>query len=132
MIKGIGHIGLAVKDIDQTVTALCAALFLPRPEIKDVPEKKMKVAVVKIGEVGLEILEDYSEEGPFARFVQERGNAIHHFCLISDDIEADIEALEKRGVKMADRKPKIGLRGKKIAFAAPDLLDGIAMELSEP
>jgi len=46
MIKGLGHIGLAVKDIDKVVTALCAALSLPRPEIKDVPERKMKVAVV--------------------------------------------------------------------------------------
>lgn len=132
MIKGLDHIGLAVKDADKVVTALCAALSITRPEIKDVPEKKMKVAVVKIGEVGLEILEDYSEDGPFARFVQERGNAIHHFCLISDDLEADIETLEKRGVEMADRKPKLGLRGKRIAFAAPDLLDGISIELSEP
>ena len=132
MIKGVGHIGLAVKDIDKIVTALCAALSIPRPEIKDVPEKKMKVAVINVGAFGLEILEDYSEDGPFARFVQERGNAIHHFCLISDDIVADIETLEKRGVEMTDRTPKLGLRGKRIAFAAPDLLDGISIELSEP
>lgn len=98
MIKGVGHIGLAVKDINKIVTALCTTLSIPRPEIKDVPEQKMKVAVVNLGEVGLEILEDYSEDGLFARFVQERGNTIHHFCLISDDLEADIEALEKRGV----------------------------------
>jgi len=132
VIKGISHIGLAVKDINQTVTALCSALSLPRPEIKDVPERKMKVAVVSLGEVGLEILEDYSEDGLFARFVRERGNAIHHFCLLSDDMEADIGILEERGVTMADRQPKPGLRGKRIAFASPDLLAGIAVELSEP
>ena len=132
MIKGVGHIGLAVKDSDRVVTALCVALSIPRPEIKDVPEKKMKVAVVKLGEVGLEILEDYSGDSPFARFVQERGNSIHHFCLISDDMEADIETLEKRGVEMTDRKPKLGLRGKRIALTTPDLLDGIFIELSEP
>jgi len=132
VIKGVGHIGLAVKDIDKVVTALCTTLSIPQPQIKDVPEKKMKVAVINIGAFGLEILEDYSEDGPFAKFVQERGNAIHHFCLISDDMEADIETLEKRGVEMIDRIPKIGLRGKRIAFASSDLLDGISIELSEP
>jgi len=131
MIKGVGHVGLVVNDIDRTVAALCSALSMPRPEVKDVPERKIKVAVLNLGGVGLEILEDYSEDGSFAQFVKERGNAIHHFCLLSDDLDADIEALEKRGVKMVDQEPKLGVRGKKIAFVAPGLLDGISIELSE-
>ena len=132
MIKGIGHIGIAVGNIEESLASISKALNVDMPPVKDVPEKKMKVALIELGEVGLEFLEDYSEDGPFAQFVRERGNAIHHFCLLTDNIEADIETLEKRGVEMADQTPRIGLRGKKIAFAKPSILNGIPIELSEP
>jgi methylmalonyl-CoA epimerase len=117
MIQGVGHVGIAVKNIEESV---------------EFPEKKMKCAVVDVRGIGLEFIEDYSEEGAFATFVKERGNAIHHVCLLTDDIEADIKVLEKRGVEMADQEPRIGLRGKKIAFTRPSALKGIPMELSEP
>ena len=132
MIKGMGHVGLVVKDIDKTVATLCSALSIPQPKIKDSPELKLKVAMINLGGVAVEVLEDYSEDGDLAQCVREKGDTIQHFCLLSDDIEADIEALEKRGVEMIDRKPRVGIRGKKIAFAAQDFLDGITMELSEP
>jgi len=132
MIQGLGHIGIAVKNIEESLAALSKALDLPIPPIRDNPEKKMKVAMVDLKGIGLEFLEDYSKEGEFTKFVQEKGDAIHHFCLLTDNIEADIEVLEKRGIEMADQKPRIGLRGKRIAFTKPSALNGIPMELSEP
>jgi methylmalonyl-CoA/ethylmalonyl-CoA epimerase len=132
MIKGVGHIGIAVRNIEEALSALSRMLNLPMPSIRDVPERKLKLSVVDIGGTGLEIIEDYSEEGAFAKFVKERGNAIHHVCLLTDDIEADIELLKARGIRMADPKPKLGARGKKIAFTEPSALDGIPFELSEP
>jgi methylmalonyl-CoA/ethylmalonyl-CoA epimerase len=132
MIQGVGHVGIAVKNIEESVEAVSKALDLPIPPVRDFPEKKMKCAVVDVRGIGLEFIEDYSEEGAFATFVKERGNAIHHVCLLTDDIEADIKVLEKRGVEMADQEPRIGLRGKKIAFTRPSALKGIPMELSEP
>jgi len=132
MIKGIGHIGIAVKNIDESLSAVTKALNLPVPPVRDIPEMKIRVAVVNIGGTGLEFIEDYSQEGRFARFVKERGNAIHHFCLLTDEIEKDIEVLKGRGVEMADEKPKLGARGKRIAFTQPSVLDGIPFELSEP
>jgi methylmalonyl-CoA/ethylmalonyl-CoA epimerase len=132
MIRGVGHVGIAVKNIEESLEAVSRALDLPIPQVRDFPEKKMKCAVVGVGGIGLEFIEDYSEEGAFATFVKERGNAIHHVCLLTDDIEADIKVLEKRGVEMADQEPRIGLRGKKIAFTRPSALKGIPMELSEP
>jgi len=132
MIQGLGHIGIAVKNIEESLAALSKALDLPIPPIRDNPEKKMKVAMVDLKGIGLEFLEDYSKEGELAKFVQEKGDAIHHFCLLTDNIEADIEVLEKRGIEMADQKPRIGLRGKRIAFTKPSALNGIPMELSEP
>jgi len=132
MLKGVGHIGIAVKNIEESLRAITRALDLPVPQIRDFPDKKVKVAVVDLTGVGLEFIEDYSEDGVFAAYVKERGNAIHHVCLLSDDMEADLEILEARGVELADRKPKMGLRGKRIAFTRPSILNGIPFELSEP
>ena len=98
----------------------------------DFPDKKIKVALLELSGVSLEFLEDYSGVNPFSKLVQERGNAIHHFCVLTDDIEKEIEDLTSRGVKMSDAQPRMGLRGKKIAFIHPDSLDGLSVELSEP
>ena len=132
MLKGVGHIGIAVKNIEESLKAITRALDLPVPRIWDFPDKMVKVAVVDLKGVGLEFIEDYSEAGVFATYVKERGNSIHHVCLLSDDMEADLKTLEERGVELADRKPKMGLRGKRIAFTLPSILDGIPLELSEP
>jgi methylmalonyl-CoA/ethylmalonyl-CoA epimerase len=132
MIKGIGHVGIAINNIEETVKRLTEALGLPLPPIKDLPERKMKLAVVSIGGTDIEFLEDYSKDGPLAKMVRERGNVVHHFALLTDQIEADIQALKERGVEMVDPIPKMGLRGKRIAFIEANLLRGIPIELSEP
>ncbi|MGD2036718.1 MAG: VOC family protein [Desulfobacterales bacterium] len=132
MIKAIGHLGIVVKDIDLSLKALAKVIDIQSPAIKAFPEKKMKCAVVELGGIGLEFIQDSSHEGEMARFNKEKGDAIHHFCLLTDNIDEDIEILKKRGVEMLDQKPRIGLRGKKIAFTKPSSLNGISIELSEP
>jgi methylmalonyl-CoA/ethylmalonyl-CoA epimerase len=132
MIKGVGHIGIAVRNIEEVLSKVSKMLNLPMPSIRDIPERKLKVSVLDIGGTGLEIIQDYSEEGEFSKFVRERGNAIHHICLLTDEIEADIELLKAQGIEMADQKPKVGVRGKRIAFTKPSALNGIPFELSEP
>jgi methylmalonyl-CoA/ethylmalonyl-CoA epimerase len=132
MIKGIGHLGIVVKDVEKSLKALSQLIELKNPAIKDFPEKKMKCAVVETGRVALEFLQDDSDSGFLGRFRREKGDAIHHFCLVSDNIEEDLEAFKKRGVEMMDQKPRIGLRGKKVAMTMPSALNGITIELSEP
>ncbi len=134
MLFGVGHIGIAVKDLEVVLKSLCKALDLSVPEIKHVPERRMKVAVLPLGlgPVSLEIIEDYSDDGPLAEPLRMRGNHIHHFCLLSDDLEKDMTLLEERGVAMAGEKPARGLRGKRMVFTTPGVLGGIPIELSEP
>jgi len=132
MIKGIGHIGLAVNNLEEALKAITKTLNIPVPPILEKKEWKTRAAVVQVGEVGIEILEDYGGEGMIGRFVKEKGNGIHHLCVITDNIEEDIEILKARGVEMMDDKPKIGVRGKKIAFTKRSALGGVPMELSEP
>jgi methylmalonyl-CoA/ethylmalonyl-CoA epimerase len=132
MIKGIGHLGIVVKDLEKSLKALSLMIELETPAIKEFPEKKMKCAVVETKGVALEFLQDDSDDGFLGRFRREKGDGIHHFCLLSDNIESDVEALKKRGVEMMDQKPRIGLRGKKVAMTMPSALNGITIEVSEP
>jgi methylmalonyl-CoA/ethylmalonyl-CoA epimerase len=132
MIKGIGHLGIVVKDIEKSLNALAQIINFESPAIKEFPEKKMKCAVVEVDGVALEFLQDKSEDGFLGRFAEEKGDAIHHFCLLSDNIEEDVEDLKRRGIEMMDQKPKVGLRGKKIAMTTPSALNGVTIELSEP
>lgn len=132
MISTIGHIGILVGDIDKSVNALAKALGVQPPPIKDVAEKKLKVAVMDIGGFGVEFIEDYGEDGPYSKTIKEKGDHIHHFCFLTDDLQKEIDTLRDRGVEMADLQPRMGLRGKPIAFTKPSALNGIAFELSIP
>jgi methylmalonyl-CoA epimerase len=132
MIKAIGHMGIVVKDIEVSLKALSKVIDIQIPAIKEFPEKKMRCAVVEWGGMGLEFIQDSSDEGMMATFNREKGDGIHHFCLLTDNIAEDVEALKQRGIEMLDQTPRIGLRGKKIAFTKPSALNGIAIELSEP
>ena len=132
MIQGFGHIGIAVRDIRESLDALSKALDISVPEITDHPDKMMRVAVVDLYGVALEFIEDYNPNGVFADFVKERGNGIHHICLLSNDIESDSALLQSRGIEMWIPEARIGLRGKRIVFTQPSALNGIPLELSEP
>ncbi|HEX2987718.1 MAG TPA: VOC family protein [Chloroflexota bacterium] len=132
MLTGFGHIGIGVKDIEKSVAALCKLLEIPVPPIKEVPEKKAKVALVDLWGIGLEFIQDDSEDGMLGRFNREKGNGIHHFCLLTDDIEGDIKWMMNRGVKMMHETPRVGLRDKRVAFISPDSNEGVPIELSEP
>ncbi len=132
MIKGVGHIGILVRDINEGLESLAKIVDFSTPVIRESEEAKMKVAVVDLGNMGLELIQDMKEDGPIAQLVNSQGNTIHHFCLLTDNIEEDLEKIKEQGVEMQDQKPKIGLRGKKCALSASSALNGIPIELSEP
>ncbi|RJX34901.1 MAG: methylmalonyl-CoA epimerase [Desulfarculus sp.] len=132
MIQGIGHIGIFVRDLEASLEGLCNLLGIPRPPIKDNTDWRMKVALVEAGGLQLELVEDYSQETWVAESVRERGDHIHHFCLLSDDLEADLAALGRRGVRAKMPSPVKGLRGKRIIFLESETVGGVSVELSEP
>jgi methylmalonyl-CoA/ethylmalonyl-CoA epimerase len=98
MIKGIGHIGIGVEDIQAYLEALHTSFGIPMPLIKEFPERKMRMALVQMGPVSLEVIQDDDENGLLGSFVKKHGNGIHHYCLITDDINADIVLLKGRVV----------------------------------
>lgn len=132
MVKAIGHIGLAVSDLQKAVQALSEALALPEPAIVVNRELQLKMAFFDFNGVGLEVIEDFSEAGPLACFAREKGAGIHHICLVTDDIEEEIGRMKRQGVKFLGDKPVVGVRGKKRIFLTIETLEGIPIELSEP
>lgn len=132
MIKGIGHIGFAVRNLDEVLQAITKTLNLPFPPILEKKKEwNMRAAVVQIGEIGIEILED-AGQGMIGQFVKAKGNGLHHICVLTDNIEEEIETLKARGVELMDEKPRVGIRGKKIAFTKASAWGGVPLELSEP
>jgi hypothetical protein len=129
-ITGFSHIGLAVGDIEKTVTDLSRVLAIPKPAIEDVKERQTKVAFVEVGGVELEVTQSYSEAG--LKAARERGDTISHFCLITKDIVADIATLKQRGVAFRDEKPRVGLTKKWIAYTQNGTIGGLGFELLQP
>jgi len=132
MITGIGHLGVFVRSIEETVEVVSKFVRLERPAVREVPERGFRIALIHIGQVGLELIQDLNPDGPLAKTIAEKGNFIHHFCMLSDSIEDDVGRLVQQGVEMMDPQPKVGLRGKKVAMTTPRALNGIAIEISEP
>jgi methylmalonyl-CoA epimerase len=132
MITGIGHLGVFVKSIEEIVGVISKFVPLETPPVLEVPEKGIRAALIHIGQMELELIQDLNPDGPLATLLAEKGNFIHHLCMVSDSIEEDVGRLVRRGIEMMDPQPKVGIRGKKIAMTTPEALNGIAVEISEP
>jgi methylmalonyl-CoA epimerase len=96
-----------------------------------VEEQNVKVAFLPVGESELELLESTSPDGNIAKFIEKKGEGIHHIAFEVDDLEAKLEELEKEGVRLIDKKPRYGAGGARIAFLHPKSTNGILVELCE-
>ena len=130
MFKKIDHVGIAVKNLDEAVK-VWEGLGLRVDEIEEVPDQKVRTAIIHVGESRIELLEPTSEDSPIAKFIAKRGEGIHHLALGVDDIEAHLEELKERGYLLIDEKPRIGAGGAKIAFVHPKAVTGVLLELCE-
>jgi len=131
VIKRIDHIGIAVKSIEETLRFYEEALGLKVTTTEAEPDQRVVVAFLPAGESEVELVEPIDENGPVARFIQKRGEGIHHLCFEVTDIEATLARLEEKGVQLIDREPYIGTGGKKIAFIHPRATHGVLIELYE-
>ncbi|ALM73989.1 methylmalonyl-CoA epimerase [Thermococcus barophilus] len=130
MIRRIDHVGIAVKNLDEAIK-LWESLGLKVAEIEEVPEQKVRVAVFKVGESRIELLEGTSEDSPISKFIAKRGEGIHHIALGVENIEEHLEKLKEQGFRLIDEKPRIGAGGAKIAFIHPKSINGVLLELCE-
>ena len=132
MIKKIGHIGFAVKNIETVLRAFSKALNVPIPDIKDNEQMKIKSAMIDFNGVEFEILQPYGETGILADYIKKHGNGIHHICFLTDSIEIDMKQLQALGFGFRQEKPTRGfVRGRLRATTTDDALDGIPFEISK-
>ena len=129
MITRIDHIGIAVNNIDAALKVYRDALGLEVTHIADEPEQKVKVAFLPRGGSEIELLEPYPGDGPVRKFMDKRGEGIHHICLEVEDIEASLAQLAASGVQLIDATPRMNSRGQKIAFIHPKAANGVLIEL---
>ncbi len=119
MIVKINHIGIAVENIEEAIKIYCDDLGLKIEEIETSGEQRVKVAMIPVGESKLELLEATDTSGPIGKFIEKRGEGIHHLALEVSDIEAMLGVLREKGVPLIDTAPRVGAGGTKIAFLHP-------------
>ncbi|AZB44894.1 methylmalonyl-CoA epimerase [Bacillus sp. FJAT-42376] len=131
MINKVDHLGIAVKSIRNSLPLYEKTLGMKLIGEEEVPSQLVKVAFLDAGNQKIELLEPTSSESPVARFIEKRGEGIHHIAYKVENIEERIEELMKQGVAMIDSKPRIGAGGASIAFLHPKSTGGTLTELCE-
>jgi len=132
MIQGIDHVGIAVKSIDEAMKFWIDTLGLKLSHIEEVPEQKARVAILKVGETTIELVEPTSADSPIQRFIEKRGEGLHHLTLQTDHLAERLKSLKDANVALIDEKPRIGAGGAQIAFLHPKAAHGVLVELCEP
>jgi methylmalonyl-CoA epimerase len=118
-VKKIQHIGIAVNNIDEALKLYTDVLGLKVEATEDVVEQKVKTAIINIGESKIELLEATSPDSAVAKFIEKKGEGIHHLAVEVDNVEAAIQEIKAKGVPMIDEKPRGGVQKTKIAFVHP-------------
>lgn len=126
----IDHIGIVVHSLEEALKVYHTGLGLQLKEVLEVPDQKVEVAFLPIGESNLELVRPTSEDTGIAKFLEKRGEGIHHICIQVNDIEEALAQLKERGIELIDEEPRRGAHGK-VAFVHPKGAHGVLIELVE-
>jgi methylmalonyl-CoA/ethylmalonyl-CoA epimerase len=131
-MKKINHIGIAVNSLADQIPFYRDILGLQEAGTEEVPDQQVKVAMFYVGEVKIELLEPTTEESPIARFLEKKGDGIHHIAYETDDIEGTLAALKQQEVRLIDEEPREGAHGTRIAFLHPKSSGKVLTEICQP
>jgi len=131
-IKRIDHIGLAVEDLEASLEKWAKILGLKRSEIESLPHRGVRVAYL-LPEEGpaIELVSPLGEESPVKKFLENRGEGIHHFCFQVEDLRKIMAELKAKGLSFLSDEPVAGAGGSKIAFIHPRIFNGVLIEFKE-
>lgn len=130
-MRKIEHIGIAVKNIDDSNRLFKALFGEEHYKIEAVESEGVKTSFFKCGPNKIELLEATNEDSPIAKFIEKKGEGIHHIAFAVDDIESEIKRLEAEGFRMIHKTPKEGADNKLIAFLHPKSTNGVLVELCQ-
>ncbi|REJ74392.1 MAG: methylmalonyl-CoA epimerase [Planctomycetota bacterium] len=131
-VESLNHIGIAVRSIDEQKAYYEDTLGLEFEGFEDVPSQKVRVAFFRAGDVRVELLEPTDPESAVAKFLEKRGEGLHHVAYTVDDIRARIKELQQSGLRMIDEQPRRGAHHMQIAFMHPKSTFGVLTELCQP
>lgn len=127
----IDHIGIAVNSIDKSLAFWETTLGIKCTGVETVADQKVKTAFLPIKESEVELLEATDPESPIAKFIEKKGEGIHHLAIRVDDLAGALAELKAKGVRLIDETPRKGAGGALIAFIHPKATGGILLELSQ-
>jgi methylmalonyl-CoA epimerase len=127
----LDHVGIAVGDLESSLAFFRDALGLEVEHREDVPSQRVRAEFVAAGATSLELLQATSPDSPIARFLEKRGPGLHHITLRIDDIEAALQQLRQRNIRLIDQEPRPGAEGARVAFIHPSSAHGVLVELKE-
>lgn len=132
MFAGMDHVGVAVKNLDEAIHVYRDILGFELKGVHVLTERKVKVAFLSSGSSAqIELLEPLDKDTAIAKFLETRGEGIHHFAVEVRNIDVVLEEMKKKGVTLIDQQPQKGAEGKRIAFVHPKSTKGVLMELVE-
>lgn len=127
----IEHIGIAVKSLEESIKYYEEVLGLSCYKVEEVKDQKVKTAFFKVGETKIELLESTAPDGPIGKFIEKRGEGIHHLAFAVNNIEKSLETVEEKGVRLIDKTPRKGAEGLHIGFLHPKSTFGTLTEFCE-
>ena len=130
-VNRIAHIAILVDNMDGPLAFWRDALGLELTHVEDVPDQESVVAFLPTGDSEVELVKPSTTGSGVARFLERRGPGVHHICFEVENLEACLERLDERGIRLVNREPVIGTGGKRIAFIHPEAAFGVLVELSE-
>ena len=130
-ILGIEHIGIAVKTRDKTSDFFENILGIKNPIIEEIKDQKVITEIFNTSNGKLELLESTSLESPIYKFIEKRGNSVHHIALSVENIDSSLNYLKEKNIQLIDETPRMGAEGFRIAFIHPKSTGGILIELCQ-
>ncbi|MDP9236404.1 MAG: methylmalonyl-CoA epimerase [Chloroflexota bacterium] len=130
MIKKVHHVGVVVRDMEQAMRFYRDTLGLPIRKQQPIPDQGVEAALLTLGDSEIELLQPTRSDTGIARYLERKGEGLHHICFEVDDVQRDLELLKTRGTEMIDQQTRIGIAGR-ICFLHPNAMDGTLVELCQ-
>ena len=128
----IEHIGIAVENLEEAIRYYERILGLSCYAIEEVKDQKVKTAFFRVGQTKIELLEATAPDSPIAKFIEKKGQGIHHLAFAVNDLQQCLDEAQEKGVTLIDTKPRKGAEELNIAFLHPKSTFGVLTELCEP
>jgi methylmalonyl-CoA/ethylmalonyl-CoA epimerase len=127
----IEHIGIAVESLEEAIPFYEKTFGLKCYSVEEVKDQKVKTAFFKVGQTKVELLESTAPDGPIGKFIEKKGQGVHHIAFAVNDLQQQLDELETKEVKLIDKTPRKGAEGLNIAFLHPKSTFGVLTELCE-